>query len=99
MEDEKKAEFTKRQSGSIPVICGNRPQDTVHRTVVTHGDCVTLHIDSELVQVNDVEVLGNGQFRGRIHGFDPTRGLGYRGHKLEDIVDFEEANIWALIFP
>ena len=57
---------------------------------------MTLRIGSESVQINDVEVLGNGRFSGRIHGFESVMLSNIRGYKLEDVVDFEYLNIYAL---
>ena len=51
------------------------------------------------MQVNDVEVLGNGRFSGQIHGFESVMLSNIRGYKLEDVVDFEYLNIYALSLP
>ena len=99
MENQNKTSFTKRPAGHPISISGHQTPGQVRRAVVITGDRVSLCIESEIILVNDVEVISNGQYRGRIDGFEPSVGLEYAGHKLEDIVTFEERHIWWLHLP
>jgi hypothetical protein len=88
--------FTKRLAGSIYAVVGNCTPGKLLRTVVVDGDCVSLRIGSASVQVNNVEVVSRFRFRGKIHDFLPSHALEYQGHKLGDIVYFEETHIFCL---
>jgi hypothetical protein len=96
MNQAKKAEFNRREPGPIPVVVASRCPGQAAKAEIEAGDSVTLHIGSERVLVNEVEVFGNGKFRGRIHGFEPSHRVDYEGHKLEDLVDFEHLHVYAL---
>ena len=94
-----KASFATREPGRVPRIYGSHTPGIPPRTVIIEGDSVTLKVDSESVLVHKVQVLGQGKYRGQIHGFEPSCALDYKGHSLEDIVDFEEMNVFAIQLP
>ncbi len=98
MIDQKKAMFTKRPPGPIPVVCRNHTPGQLHRDTITDGDSVGLRLGQEGVQINNVVVLEGGKFRGRINGFGSCE-LEYQGHKIDDVVEFEELHIFALHLP
>lgn len=93
-----KASFKKRPPGRIPHICGHQTPGQLLREEIENGDCVSLRLDEERVEVNEVEILGKGKFRGRINGFQNCE-LQYQGYMIEETVDFDEAHIFILHLP
>jgi hypothetical protein len=94
--NQKKVEFTKRPAGRMPVIVSTYAYGQALKDKLVDGDSASLRIGSETVQVNEINVLGNGKFRGRIHGFEPSFSLAYEGYKVDESVEFEEEHVWGL---
>jgi len=65
------------------------------KETIMNGDSVILHIGSEQVLVQDVQILGGSQIKGRVHGFEPSFALEYQGLKIDDEVEFREANVFS----
>jgi hypothetical protein len=94
-----KSSFEKRPHG-IPIsTIGRQTPGVPQRKTVIAGDTVTLKIGQEIILIHKTEVLGDGKYSGEIHGFEPSCSVDYQGHFLEDIVEFEEANVFVLQIP
>jgi hypothetical protein len=94
-----KASFAKRRPGVPVMTAGPHIPGTVQRTTIIDGDTVMLRVDREIILVQKTEIMGNGKYRGQIRGFEPSCSLGYQDHSLEDMVEFEETNVFVIQLP
>ena len=95
MENQNKAEFTKRPEGSPLVIVRSYASGEPVESRIEVGDVRDLKIESETVFVEITEVLEEGNYKGKIVSFETSPAEDYRGHKTGDTVYFEEAHVWA----
>lgn len=87
--------FTERNKHSSIIFAGKSLYGLRHSDTVTDGDIVTLLIGLELVLVDNIQVLGPAAFRGRIYEFQPSRAREYKGMKINDEIEFDEAHIFC----
>lgn len=85
--------FTERNANSSIIYAGKRLYGVRYNDAVTNGDNVTLLIGTELVLVENVQVIGPSSFRGRIYEFQPSCAGEFNGLKIHDEIEFEEAHI------
>lgn len=95
METQKKAEFTKRPDGKPLVVARHYASGDPIKTPVEVGDVRDLKIGEELVFVEVIDDLGNGNFKGKIVSFESSPENEFQGYQTGDTIHFEEAHVWA----
>lgn len=95
MENQKKSEFTKRPDGRSLIVARNYAFGEPLKSSIEVGDVRDLKIGDELVFVEVMDVLGEGNFKGKIVSFESSPDEGYQGHKTGDTVHFGEEHVWA----
>lgn len=95
MENQKKAEFTKRPEGQPLSVARHYASGEFLKCPVEVGDVRDLKIGDELVFVEVTDVLGERNFKGKIVSFESSPDEDYQGYKTGDTVHFGEEHVWA----
>ena len=85
--------FTKRAKGRGITFVGGKTPGSDFKNTIEDGDSVVLHIEDESVLVNNISLLPNNNFTGKVYGFEPSFSLEFNGIKIDDVINFNEEHI------
>lgn len=88
-------EFSDRPANSHIFFIGTYTPSTEMKTWIAHGDQVDLYLGDDLAHIVDVEVLGHGRYRGRVHNFHNSPNDAIGDIAIGELVEFEERHVSA----
>lgn len=80
----------------IMFLASFRP-GTPFKNSVEEGDSAELRIGEERILINDLRIIGDQSYRGKIQGFTPSYSIEFNGLKLGQEVEFNLNHIHACI--
>jgi len=87
--------FSDRPADQHIFFSGIYTPRTEMKTWIANGDQVDLYLGGDLAHIVDVEVLGNGRYRGRVHSFHHSPADAIGDVALGELVEFEQRHVSA----
>lgn len=89
--------FSTRRNGDQPEWVSNiSPEQPLPDLTLSDAKSVTLHLGSENVRVDVLQQRGDGGvFEGEIRGFEPSFEDEFRGMRIGDRIEFDEAHVFG----
>ena len=87
--------FDERPSDRSPIFVGHHVPGTEIKQSISDGDSVALRIGAEQVLVRNIVQIDPEQYKGQVHGFEPSLGTSFQGITVDEEVEFNESHVFS----